>query len=66
MWLFFFNVKALGIIWYVYLVIKITQKKIDEELKKFSYCDINKFIVKKRCLSDEYMDNWEKFNETTL
>ena len=66
---YFFNMKALGIIWYVYLVIKITQKKIDEELKKqfkFSYCDINKFIVKKRCLSDEYMDNWEKFNETTL
>ena len=49
--------------------------KIDEELKKaikntfeFSNNDINKFILflRKGTDPDEYMDNWEKFNETTL
>ena len=50
-------------------------KKFNEELKKkykstfkFSYNDINKFILFLRKGADlhEYMDDWEKFNETTL
>ena len=49
--------------------------KIDEELKKrfkntfkFSDNDINKFILllRKGVYPDEYMDDWEKFNEITL
>ena len=49
--------------------------KIDEELKKrfkntfkFSNSDINKFILllRKGIYPCDYMDNWEKFNETTL
>ena len=50
--------------------------KIDEELKKkrfkntfkFSNNDINKFILLlRKCFYPyEYMDDWEKFNETTL
>ena len=49
--------------------------KIDEELKKrfkntfkFSNNDINKFILLlRKCVYPyEYMDDWEKFNETTL
>ena len=49
--------------------------KIDEELKnrfknifKFSNNDINKFILllRKGVYPYEYMDDWEKFNETTL
>ena len=49
--------------------------KIDEELKKrfkntfkSSNSDINKFILllRKGIYPCEYMDNWEKFNETTL
>ena len=49
--------------------------KIDEELKKrfkntfkFSDNDINKIILslRKGVYPDEYMDDWEKFNETTL
>ena len=49
--------------------------KIDEELKKqfkntfkFSNNDINKFILllRKGVYPYEYMDEWEKFNETTL
>ena len=47
--------------------------KIDEELKnrfkntfKFSNNDINRFILllRKCVYSYEYMDEWEKFNET--
>ena len=54
---------------------KAYSKKIDEELKKrskntfkFSHNDINKFILllKKGVYHYEYMDDWEKFNETTL
>ena len=50
-------------------------KKLNEELKKkykstfkFSYNDINKFILFLRKGADlhEYMDDWEKFNETAL
>ena len=49
-------------------------KKIDEKLKrfkntfKFSNNDINKFILllRKGVYPYEHMDNWEKFNETTL
>ena len=49
--------------------------KIDEELKKwfknkfkFSINDINKFILllRKDVYPSEYMDEWEKFNETSL
>ena len=49
--------------------------KLDEKLKKrfkntfkFSDNDINKFILllRKGFYPYEYMDNWEKFNETTL
>ena len=49
--------------------------KIDEELKKrfkntfkFSNTDINKFILllRKGVYPDEYMDEWEKFSETSL
>ena len=49
--------------------------KIDEELKKrlkntfkFSNNDINKFIflLRKGVYYYEYMDNWERFNETAL
>ena len=49
--------------------------KIDEELKnrfknifKFSDNDINKFLLllRKVVYPYEYMDDWEKFNETTL
>ena len=50
-------------------------KKLDEKLKKkfkktfkFSDNDINKFILllRKGGYPYEYMDDWEKFNETTL
>ena len=49
--------------------------KIDKELKKrfnntfkFSNNDINKFILllRKGVYPYEYMDDWERFNETTL
>ena len=49
--------------------------KIDEEIKKrfkntfkFSNNDINKFILllRKGVYPSQYMDEWEKFNETSL
>ena len=49
--------------------------KIDEELKKrfkntftFSNKDINKYILllRKGVYPYQYMDGWEKFNQTTL
>ena len=45
--------------------------KIDKESKstfKFSINDINKFIffLRKGVYPNEYMDDWEKFNETSL
>ena len=49
--------------------------RLDEKLKKkfkntftFSNNDINKFILlfRKGVYLYEYMDDWEKFNETTL
>ena len=49
--------------------------KLDEKSKKrfkntfkFSYNDINKFILllRKDIYPYEYIDDWEKFNETTL
>ena len=51
------------------------QKKVDENLKrrfsnayKFPDHDINKFILllQKVVYSYEYIDDWEKFNETSL
>ena len=51
------------------------QRKLDEKLKerffntyKFSNHDNNKFILllQKVVYPYEYMDEWEKFNETTL
>ena len=50
-------------------------KKIDEKLKKrftnifkFSNIDVSKFILlfRKGVYPYEYMDGWEKFNETPL
>ena len=50
-------------------------KKLDEELNKrfksifkFSNNDINKFILLlRKCVNPyEYMNDWEKFNETPL
>ena len=49
--------------------------KLDEKLKnkfkntfKFFNNDINKFVLllRKSVYSYDYMDDWEKFNETTL
>ena len=53
---------------------KIQLKPINELIKKFpntyEFCngDINKFIflLKKGVYPYEYMDSWEKFNETSL
>ena len=54
---------------------KIYQRKFDEKLKgkffntyKFSYNDNNKFVLllRKGVYPYEYMDDWEKFNETSL
>ena len=54
---------------------KYYSNKIDEELKKkskntfkFSNNDINKFILllRKDFYPYEYMNYWEKFNETSL
>ena len=54
---------------------KVYWNKIDEELKKrfkntfkFSNNDINEFIllIRKGVYPYEYMDDWEKFNQTTL
>ena len=54
---------------------KIYQRKFDKKLKerfsntyKFSNYDSNKFILLLRevVYPYEYMDDWEKFNETTL
>ena len=51
------------------------QHKFDEELKerffnayKFSNHDNNTFILllQKTVYHDQYMDDWEKFNETSL
>ena len=51
------------------------KKKFGENLKKqflntykFSNHDINKFILllRKNVYPYEYMDDWEKFNETSL
>ena len=57
-----------------HLAIKIIQTKlmkIKKEIQehiKFSNKDINKFILllRKGTYPYEYMDDWEKFNETTL
>ena len=42
--------------------------KLDEKLKKFSDHGINKFtlLLRKDVYPYEYIDDWEKFNETTL
>ena len=44
------------------------KKKRFKNTFKFSDNDINKFILllRKGFYPDEYMDNWEKFNETSL
>ena len=61
---------------FVYLVINIIQKSLMKYIKKmklkntFKFCnsDINKTILllRKGVYPDEYMDDWKKFNETTL
>ena len=54
---------------------KCYSKKLNEELKenskntfKFSNTDINKFILllRKSVYPYEYIDDWKKFNKTTL
>ena len=59
----------------VYLVINVIQKNLDKESKKkfknifkFSNNDIKRFLLLLRegFYPYEYMDDWEKFNETTL
>ena len=52
---------------------KIYSNKIDKELKKrfkniFQFSNINKFILLLRTglYPYEYMDEWKKFNETSL
>ena len=61
---------------FVYLVINIIQKSLMKYVKKmklkntFKFCnsDINKTILllRKGVYPYEYMDDWKKFNETTL
>ena len=59
----------------VYLAMNFIQKKLDEKLKKkykntfkFPNNDVNKFILmlRKGVCPYEYMDDWERFNETKL
>ena len=59
----------------VYLAMNFVQKKLDEKLKKkykntfkFPNNDVNKFILmlRKGVCPYEYMDDWERFNETKL
>ena len=59
----------------VYLPMNFIQKKLDEKLKKkykntfkFPNNDVNKFILmlRKGVCPYEYMDDWERFNETKL
>ena len=59
----------------VCVTIKITKKTFDENLMrifvntyKFANPHINKFILllQKEVYPYEYMDDWEKFNETSL
>ena len=37
-------------------------------MHKFCNCDLNKFVMllRKGVYPDEYMDSWERFNETSL
>ena len=78
----FLNMKVSRTIWYNILIQykclssnKAYSNKPDEKLKKcfkntfkFSDNDINKFILllRKGVYPYEYMDDWEKFNETIL
>ena len=59
----------------VYLAMNFIQKKLDEKSKKkykntfkFPNNDVNKFILmlRKGVCPYEYMDDWERFNETKL
>ena len=72
------NMKVSRTIWLEYKCLSCNEdysNKFDEELLKkfkniFKFCnnDINKFILLLRTgvYLYEYMDDWEKFNETTL
>ena len=74
----FMNMKVSRTIWLEYKCLSWNEdysNKFDEELLKkfkniFKFCnnDINKFILLLRTgvYLYEYMDDWEKFNETTL
>ena len=74
----FLNMKVSRTIWYNindHLAIKIIQRSLIKILKnwlkntfKVSNNDINQFILllKKCVYTDEYMDEWEKFNEISL
>ena len=74
----FLNMKVSRTIWYNindHLAVKIIQRSLIKILKnwlkntfKVSNNDINQFILllKKCVYTDEYMDEWEKFNEISL
>ena len=74
----FLNMKVSRTIWYNindHLAIKIIQRSLIKILKnwlkntfKVSNNDINQFVLllKKCVYTDEYMDEWEKFNEISL
>ena len=74
----FLNMKVSRTIWYNindHLAIKIIQRSLIKIFKnwlkntfKVSNNDINQFILllKKCVYTDEYMDEWEKFNEISL
>ena len=74
----FLNMKVSRTIWYNindHLAIKIIQRSLIKILKnwlkntfKVSNNDINQLILllKKCVYTDEYMDEWEKFNEISL
>ena len=74
----FLNMKVSRTIWYNindHLAIKIIQRSLIKILKnwlkntfKVSNNDINQLILllKKCVCTDEYMDEWEKFNEISL
>ena len=52
----------------MFILQKRSFNKLDEKLKKFSDHGINKFtlLLRKDVYPYEYIDDWEKFNETTL
>ena len=72
----FYKIKFVDCVKIVFVFLNMfSSNKLDEKLQKqfkntfkFLDNDINKFILllRKGVYSNEYMDEWEKFNETTL